>query len=472
MRFFNYPAMSTSGSQKLVTPGERDGDNQKSKTLFKKLQNRVGYAIRKLKTTEQISKNTAMPTYNNKIITPKLAKADLAKTVLRIDVESKSEAYKMAEEYMKNRYSELEDEMETIIESVNIDTDNVTSKDLDKDIAIQKAKKLINSVITKSLKDTKSNVESEGKSNERTDINSNKEGDEGGFSSETSKEREFDKADTEKSSNESSDEKNSEDKNMASELTNDVLHEIIKELTTNKTVTRRNKDDNKRIARRALNDIKNVVAGNFEKIIRDVAITRIPIGDTATTSSSADADVDSDTENSEKCDQTVTIDANIGTDGFSTEPSFSLFQRFKLKSVRHNLRSRKWLKFSEKLTYYLRIKYFMRPRDYHLLNQMINDARNYLIKASHTVDNESDYLVMACSVSAAFLVTEEEIACREQIKHIDGLDNMRKINELGKGSLGHLPHRGLCEYLTTKTSTFLNNRKRTAKFEDVPVIRA
>lgn len=467
--------MNTILPHKVVVPGVRDSDsNQSSQTKASKgnkFRNCVGYALRKMASLRKRTTATPIsgPDVNiNKSLEPTKAKTQRAYDELIMNRDTLVEAETIADAFLRNKYEALRDEMQKVVEEVRVETANDTNNQKVSADINSKLQNVINRVVKQSMLKTKSASDKTQSSEKHAKATSHKEssnqGDDGPRISDTEeiKDYEEDSAMHAGDDKDLSTDSNGNDtlNNEARALTNDILQTIVKELANTLTTKSSVSDSSEKQARRALNAIKVSMVNNISKIIMDnkLADTMQPT-DPIATSTGIQADA---------C--CLTSDVDESTQKESVE--FSMGRYFNLQSVRHAFRDKKWVKFNEKLTHFLRIKFFMRPRDYHLLNQMILDARNYLIKNDHTVDNASDYLLLTTSVSAAFAITEEEIECRESIKSMINIDPMRKINQLSAGNLGRIPHRGLKQFITAEARRAVNSSKKVVTFDHLPTISA
>lgn len=431
-----------------------------------KQQNRLGYFIRKVfgKTEEVIKPHKPNLVPPRTIVVPSLFEARLSERLMDRDVETTKKAREITQVLMAGRYDALQDELDEIVESVIVDKIDLKSTATNRNEVQGKISEKINKAISKVVGGSSSDIGKHLKTRTATRFKNVKQSD-GSIASVSDEGNKDQIINNKENSNDTTDSQNDKnDKDSHFEVSDKIAKDWVNDLIRIGTVTTTKKDSVKMHQKRLL----NVMAYHLESdikfnLVRNAALSD-PIGDNSAVGTSTT--LPSISEEHKECQ---TDEVSVETDSLET-PGMVLGRYFKISSIRHALRDKKWVKFNEKLTYYLRIKYFMRKRDQHLLNQMVNDARNYLIKAGNTVDNQSDYLTLTTSVTAAFLITEEEIECRESVKTMENLDSMRKINELSSGQLGHLPHRGLKEWLSSQTNTFINNRKRTATFDEIPTV--
>ncbi|APG76497.1 hypothetical protein 1 [Hubei tombus-like virus 25] len=131
----------------------------------------------------------------------------------------------------------------------------------------------------------------------------------------------------------------------------------------------------------------------------------------------------------------VGCETGVGTDDV-TRPrrAFRVQKRRDFRSYRNA----GCIEADETLTYYLKCKYFMKPRDSGTLHQMVSDARVQMMKSGHTLDSEVDYEMMTRAVMAAFLVDAAELEFRQRLKNYDAFDAATKITEAANGNLGRI----------------------------------
>lgn len=96
----------------------------------------------------------------------------------------------------------------------------------------------------------------------------------------------------------------------------------------------------------------------------------------------------------------------------------------------------------EKLTYHLKCKYFMKKRDSGAMHQMVSDARIYMLKNKHTMDNEADYDKMTRAVMAAFMVDANELEFRQRLKNETVYDGLVHVSATASGDLGKIDFSG------------------------------
>lgn len=140
-----------------------------------------------------------------------------------------------------------------------------------------------------------------------------------------------------------------------------------------------------------------------------------------------------------------------------------------IKSLNKHVHKARWIKFYERLTRYLNIKYHMSIRNYTTYRYMMQDARTWMLKNSFTCDSEFDYVFMTTSVNAAFVVQPEELETREIIKDVRNLNAMRKINEFAGGDLGHIPSGGLSGIIRRAIPEI--NVGESVRFDAIPNVK-
>lgn len=88
------------------------------------------------------------------------------------------------------------------------------------------------------------------------------------------------------------------------------------------------------------------------------------------------------------------------------------------------------------LVYHLKIKFFMKMREPSLINTMITEARNYLVKHDIPTNTRESYDMLTHSVIAAFIVDKQELIFREILKEPLNIDSFKHLNETLSGNLG------------------------------------
>lgn len=152
--------------------------------------------------------------------------------------------------------------------------------------------------------------------------------------------------------------------------------------------------------------------------------------------------------------QTNNVDFEVQTDVDNMEYEKITFpDRKKINAV---MRRKKNYAAYSKLLYFLRCKYHLKHRDPKTINNLVHDARNWMLKEDRKCDNYVDYHIMSSAVLCAFLVSEEELEFRAVVKRNDAYNNMLHLNATVTGDLGRcgrkisesfigktLPHRRL-----------------------------
>jgi len=128
---------------------------------------------------------------------------------------------------------------------------------------------------------------------------------------------------------------------------------------------------------------------------------------------------------------TSNIDTNIQTNLINTK-QFKIPTRKIVNKINKKLRSIAAL---PELTYHLKTKYFMCYRNINLVNNLVRDARIWMLNNNYKLDNEEDYYLLTQSVMAAYTVDEQELKFRQIIKNVDNYDNMIHLNETLEGKI-------------------------------------
>lgn len=140
-------------------------------------------------------------------------------------------------------------------------------------------------------------------------------------------------------------------------------------------------------------------------------------------------------------------------------PKRSQFKRYKTYGYIHA---------DPDITYYLKSKFFMKRRDASTMQQMCGDARLYLLKNGHTLDNDEDYEKMTRGIMAAFLVDDAELEFRSRIKNPDNYDSLKHHNATLEGDLGLVFHP-----FGQPGETFGNSiKKATGWFKSMPLAKS
>lgn len=161
-----------------------------------------------------------------------------------------------------------------------------------------------------------------------------------------------------------------------------------------------------------------------------------------------------------------TTECGSGTDTVEKKIDESLISMnpyFNLRSLRKQLRSKRFVKLHEQLYYHLKHKFHMSVRNQTTYFQMRMEARNYMLKLGRSCNTAEDYSVFTGALDAAFLISEEEMRSREVIKDRRNLVQMKKVNQFNVGDLGNLNKpRGLTACLQKPTKV---------AFSDIPDIK-
>jgi hypothetical protein len=112
-------------------------------------------------------------------------------------------------------------------------------------------------------------------------------------------------------------------------------------------------------------------------------------------------------------------------------PKRSQFKRYKTYGYIHA---------DPDITYHLKSKYFMKRRDAATMQQMCSDARLFLLKKGHSMDNDEDYEKLTRGIMAAFLVDDAELEFRSRMKNPDNYDSLKHHNATLEGDLGLVFH--------------------------------
>lgn len=108
----------------------------------------------------------------------------------------------------------------------------------------------------------------------------------------------------------------------------------------------------------------------------------------------------------------------------------------KRKTVNKIVKNMRSIAAHERLTNFLKIKYFMKRRDISTMNNMVADARTWLLKNKYSCERAEDYDILTTSVSLAYMVTMEELQFRQLMKNKQNYENMAHINATLDGDLG------------------------------------
>jgi len=93
-------------------------------------------------------------------------------------------------------------------------------------------------------------------------------------------------------------------------------------------------------------------------------------------------------------------------------------------------------KVSDELTHFLKMKHFMKHRDFSFVTQLVTDARTWLSKKNYP-DNRTTYHLMCVAVTSAFMIDAEELIFRALVKNDKNIDNTNHVNAFSAtGNLG------------------------------------
>jgi hypothetical protein len=108
-------------------------------------------------------------------------------------------------------------------------------------------------------------------------------------------------------------------------------------------------------------------------------------------------------------------------------PKRSDFKRFK---------AMRYIYADPELTNHLKCKYYMKRRDAATIQQMVSDARLYMLKAGRTMNTDDDYDTMTRAVMAAYFIDDAELEFRSRMKNQDNYDSLLHHNRTLEGDLG------------------------------------
>lgn len=143
-------------------------------------------------------------------------------------------------------------------------------------------------------------------------------------------------------------------------------------------------------------------------------------------------------------DQATSVDktnASIGQvkevneDGVELEQDSKIFVPSR-KNINKYVKNKKSVKVCSKLLNHLRCKYHLTLRDKSLPSKLVHEARTWMKKAGYTCETDLDYTILSSAVTAAFLVSDEELEFRKMIKNRQNYENMYHLNETLQGNLG------------------------------------
>lgn len=129
----------------------------------------------------------------------------------------------------------------------------------------------------------------------------------------------------------------------------------------------------------------------------------------------------------------MNIQCDIDQDEQAETSIFTIPNR---KTVNEKVKKRNRIHMLPKLTYNLKIKYFMTFRSVELINNMVRDARIWMLANKYNLDNQEDYYLMTQSIMAAYMIDEQELKFRQLMKNESNYDNMIHVNDTLKGNLG------------------------------------
>jgi len=121
-------------------------------------------------------------------------------------------------------------------------------------------------------------------------------------------------------------------------------------------------------------------------------------------------------------------------------PEWEDFELPERKKINKVVKGKKTFKVYSRLLYHLRTKYFLKYRDHHFINLLVNEARIWMVKNEFKCDSATDYAIMSSAVLTAFLVSKEELEFRQVIKDPVNFDNMTHLNATVIGDLGKSNH--------------------------------
>lgn len=135
------------------------------------------------------------------------------------------------------------------------------------------------------------------------------------------------------------------------------------------------------------------------------------------------------------CSQIVNSDESLQIDSsdYVAKEIFTVPCRSAINKI--TKKKKRFLVYS-KLLNFLRTKHFLKIRNTSLINQLVIDARVWLMKNGCTTESPDDYELLATAVTIAFTVQPEELKFRAVIKNDNNLDNMTHLNKTLIGDLG------------------------------------
>jgi len=135
------------------------------------------------------------------------------------------------------------------------------------------------------------------------------------------------------------------------------------------------------------------------------------------------------------CVQTDTINMETQPEPYDDQDKMTIPNR---KFINKLYKNKKSFTTYSRLYYHLKLKYHLKHRDHQLINQLVHEARTWMIKEKRTCDTQNDYTIMSSAVLSAFLVSDEELIFRQQIKERTQLDNMNHLNKTVTGDMGKI----------------------------------
>nr|WRQ64996.1 hypothetical protein [Tolivirales sp.] len=143
----------------------------------------------------------------------------------------------------------------------------------------------------------------------------------------------------------------------------------------------------------------------------------------------------SDATQTESHTTSTQISREVDDKGITLDMDTTMFIP-KRKAVNKLVNNKRHMKVCSRLLNHLRCKYHLTLRDKSLPARLVHEARTWLIKAGHTCETDLDYAVLSSAVSAAFMVSDEELEFRSRVKNKQNYENMYHLNETLQGNLG------------------------------------
>lgn len=129
----------------------------------------------------------------------------------------------------------------------------------------------------------------------------------------------------------------------------------------------------------------------------------------------------------------INIQCEIDQDETKETSIFNIPER---KTINSKVKGKNRIHMLPRLTYNLKTKYFMTFRTPELVNNMVRDARIWMLANKYNLENQEDYYLMTQSIMAAYMIDEQELKFRQLMKNERNYDNMTHINNTLKGNLG------------------------------------